>query len=49
VENLNIVQNPIINEPRLFTLPIGLMNKEWRKYPRFNLMMEEKKKKYKTK
>ena len=37
-------QNPIINEPRLFTLPIGLMNKEWHKYPRFNLMMEEKKK-----
>ena len=25
-------QNPIINEPRLFTLPIGLMNKEWHKY-----------------
>ena len=37
-------QNPIINEPRLFTLPIGLMNKEWHKYPRFDLMMEEKKK-----
>ena len=37
-------QNPIINEPRLFTLPIGLMNKEWHKYPRFNLMMEIKKK-----
>ena len=37
-------QNPIINEPRLFTLPIGLMNKRWHKYPRFNLMMEEKKK-----
>ena len=37
-------QNPIINEPRLFTLPIGLMNKEWHKYPRFNLMMEVKKK-----
>jgi len=37
-------QNPIINEPRLFTLPIGLMNKEWHKYPRFNLMMKEKKK-----
>lgn len=37
-------QNPIINEPRLFTLPIGLMNKIWHKYPRFNLMMEEKKK-----
>ena len=37
-------QNTIINEPRLFTLPIGLMNKEWHKYPRFNLMMEEKKK-----
>jgi len=37
-------QNPIINEPRLFTLPIGLMNKKWHKYPRFNLMMEEKKK-----
>jgi len=37
-------QNPVINEPRLFTLPIGLMNKEWHKYPRFNLMMEEKKK-----
>lgn len=37
-------QNPIINEPRLFTLPIGLMNKEWHNYPRFNLMMEEKKK-----
>ena len=40
-------QNPIINEPRLFTLPIGLMNKRWHKYPRFNLMMEEKKKKIK--
>jgi hypothetical protein len=37
-------QNTIINEPRLFTLPIGLMNKRWHKYPRFNLMMEEKKK-----
>ena len=37
-------QNPIINEPRLFTLPIGLMNKRWHKYSRFNLMMEEKKK-----
>jgi len=37
-------QNPIINEPRLFTLPIGLMNKRWHKYPRFKLMMEEKKK-----
>lgn len=37
-------QNPIIDEPRLFTLPIGLMNKIWHKYPRFNLMMEEKKK-----
>ena len=37
-------QNPFINEPRLFTLPIGLMNKIWHKYPRFNLMMEEKKK-----
>jgi hypothetical protein len=37
-------QNPIINEPRLFTLPLGLMNKRWHKYPRFNLMMEEKKK-----
>jgi len=37
-------QNPIINESRLFTLPIGLMNKKWHKYPRFNLMMEEKKK-----
>ena len=37
-------QNTIINKPRLFTLPIGLMNKEWHKYPRFNLMMEEKKK-----
>ena len=37
-------QNTIIDEPRLFTLPIGLMNKEWHKYPRFNLMMEEKKK-----
>jgi len=37
-------QNPIINEPRLFTLPIGLMNKKWHKYPRFKLMMEEKKK-----
>ena len=35
-------QNPIINEPRLFTLPIGLMNKEWHKYPRFNLMMDIK-------
>lgn len=37
-------QNPFINEPRLFALPIGLMNKIWHKYPRFNLMMEEKKK-----
>ena len=37
-------QNPIINEPRLFTLPIGLENRVWHKYPRFNLMMEEKKK-----
>ena len=37
-------QNPFINEPRLFTLPIGLMNKIWHKYSRFNLMMEEKKK-----
>lgn len=37
-------QNPIINEPRLFAIPIGLMNKKWHKYPRFNLMMEEKKK-----
>ena len=37
-------QNPIINEPRLFTLPIGLMNKIWHKYARFDLMMEEKKK-----
>jgi hypothetical protein len=37
-------QNPIIDEPRIFTLPIGLMNKRWHKYPRFNLMMEEKKK-----
>ena len=37
-------QNPIINEPRLFAVPIGLMNKKWHKYPRFNLMMEEKKK-----
>ncbi len=37
-------ENPIINEPRLFTLPIGLMNKNFHKYPRFNLMMEEKKK-----
>lgn len=37
-------QNPNINEPRLFTLPVGLMNKRWHKYPRFNLMMEEKKK-----
>ena len=37
-------QNPIVDEPRLFTLPIGLMNKVWHKYPRFNLMMEEKKK-----
>ena len=36
-------QNPIIDEPRLFTLPIGLMNKIWHTYPRFNLMMEEKK------
>ena len=35
-------QNPVINEPRLFALPIGLMNKKWHKYPRFNLMMEEK-------
>ena len=35
-------QNPVINEPRLFALPIGLMNKIWHKYPRFNLMMEEK-------
>ena len=40
-------QNTIISEPRLFTLPIGLMNKRWHKYPRFNLMMEEKKKKIK--
>jgi hypothetical protein len=37
-------QNPIIDEPRLFALPIGLMNKRWHKYPRFNLMMEQKKK-----
>ena len=37
-------QNPIIDEPRLFALPIGLMNKRWHKYLRFNLMMEEKKK-----
>lgn len=37
-------ENPIINEPRLFSIPIGLMNKRWHKYPRFNLMMEEKKK-----
>lgn len=37
-------QNPFISEPRLFTLPIGLMNKKWHKYSRFNLMMEEKKK-----
>jgi len=37
-------QNPIINKPRLFTLPLGLMNKRWHKYSRFNLMMEEKKK-----
>ena len=37
-------QNLIIDEPRLFTLPIGLMNNNWHKYSRFNLMMEEKKK-----
>jgi len=37
-------ENPIINEPRLFALPIGLRNKDYRKYSRFNLMMEEKKK-----
>lgn len=37
-------QNPIINETRLFTLPIGLMNQRWHNYPRFSLMMEEKKK-----
>ena len=36
-------QNPIIDEPRLFALPIGLMNKRWHKYTRFDLMMEEKK------
>ena len=35
-------QNPVINEPRLFALPIGLMNKIWHIYPRFNLMMKEK-------
>ena len=27
-----------------YLLPIGLMNKIWHTYPRFNLMMEEKKK-----
>ena len=37
-------QNPNINEPRIFALPLGLMNKRWHKYQRFNLMMEEKKK-----
>jgi len=37
-------ENPIINEPRLFTLPIGLKYKGMYNYPRFNLMMEEKKK-----
>ena len=37
-------ENPFINEPRLFALPIGLMNKRYRKFSRFNLMMEEKKK-----
>ena len=36
-------ENPYINEPRLFTLPIGLMNKDSHKYPRFNFMMEIKK------
>ena len=37
-------ENPFINEPRLFTLPIGLANRQYYKYSRFNLMMEEKKK-----
>jgi hypothetical protein len=37
-------ENPSINEPRLFTLPIGLANRQYHKYSRFNLMMEEKKK-----
>ena len=37
-------ENPFIYEPRLFALPIGLMNKRFRTFSRFNLMMEEKKK-----
>jgi len=37
-------ENPFINEPRLFTIPIGLINDKYRKYSIFNLMMEEKKK-----
>ncbi len=37
-------ENLYINEPRLFALPIGLMNKDAHTYSRFNLMMEIKKK-----
>ena len=39
-----VLENPFINESKLFARPIGLMNKRYHKYSIFNLMMEEKKK-----